>query len=364
MRSAPRFLVAILLLGVFLSGCGYATADSPVTSSVPSVSTTPPSVTTTSSVSKCETVILLPEDNPGAPDNETAQVFADHPNLTQALETALPAQVASATETCHPVVVISVGGASIDEDTATVYAQVFEEWWSIEGTQPVEMSASVCPTRIQLKRTGDAFTVSAIDQPQDGEGFSDSLDSLFPAWVRDAVSGDSRPLQEEMWEHVAVWAGAQLPADAFVTQPPSVYSDPHGHEPSSSAFEMLNPKYVSASVAPMGKPADGDIEPGPVSADGRFRLYYVIGAIDAQVAIEDTAKGIWLAVRAPGTVDLKVMDCPGFDPAWQGATLFVDFCTVHDPYDSTITHYEIDCDSVEVIRAVPMGPLSLNEPAS
>jgi hypothetical protein len=42
--------------------------------------------------------------------------------------------------------------------------------------------------------------------------------------------------------------------------------------------------------------------------------------------------------------------------------LFIDFSTCQDPYQPTLTHYEIDFDTTTVVRAVPMGPLSFNDP--
>jgi hypothetical protein len=78
--------------------------------------------------------------------------------------------------------------------------------------------------------------------------------------------------------------------------------------------------------------------------------------------IRDTNTGEWWSIEAPGDPDLDVGGGVGFDPLWRGHTLFIDFVTYHDPYRPTLTHYEIDCDGQTVVRAVPMGPLSFNEP--
>ncbi|MCL5734069.1 MAG: hypothetical protein M1274_00525 [Actinobacteria bacterium] len=59
---------------------------------------------------------------------------------------------------------------------------------------------------------------------------------------------------------------------------------------------------------------------------------------------------------------MAVMGAVSFDPAWRGHTLFIDVETFIDPRRPNLTHHEIDFEKMAVVRAIPMGPLSFNEP--
>jgi len=121
---------------------------------------------------------------------------------------------------------------------------------------------------------------------------------------------------------------------------------------------MLASRYVDCELVRIAPPSSDAHQPefAYASDDGRFRLFFLL---TGGVAVEDTQTGEWRSIAAPGRPTMGGV----FDPLWRGHTLFVDFVTaIVDPLRPTLTHYEIDFDSMTVVRAVPMGPLSFNEP--
>ncbi len=314
-----------------------------------------------------QTVLLGPGETPVASADIAPTVFRDDSSIRRALETSLPAAIASGQDPLgnHLILAVSIAGAAETDDGVDVYADLWEAWYSLAGWQPVDGSAAIYPARIRLKRAGDSLRFEGFDIPEDGEGYGASLDEILPRWVRDRVDSDvtREHMQKAIWAAAEDWAAEHVPEDLFVDQVKSTVADPHGHRPPSSRYHMLAPRYVDCTLTAIAPPPSDSYQAefAQASDDGRFRLHHLLSG-DVKVAVEDTNSGTWHALIAPGEPLGAVSGTVGFDPAWVGHTLFIDFDTVVDPYQPTSTHYEVDFDSMRVVRAVPMGPLSFNKP--
>jgi hypothetical protein len=313
-----------------------------------------------------ETVILGPGDKPIAKADIAPRIFRDDPAVAKALTTSFAADRAAlgGPEGDHLILVLGIEGAAASSNGVDVYADVFEQWYSLDGWKPVEGSGSIAPARIRLARDGGTYHLDGADWPEDGDGYSGSFSKIFPGWVQHRMGDQAtvKPMQEADWRAAVDWAKPHVPADLFVDPSPSATMDPHAHSPASSRYRMLAPGYVDCTIAPMSPPTSDDYQPEYAypSKDGRFRLFFLLSS--SGVAVEDTKTGAWHSVVAPGEPDMHVEGATSFDPAWSGHMLFIDFSTYQDPYQPTLTHYEIDFDTTTVVRAVPMGPLSFNDP--
>jgi hypothetical protein len=386
-RAAVAWVGLLLSLAVAIAGCGQPLdghrSEQPTTSVVvgteassrPSSTTTPvtfPEATSSTNPALAsgqtyEAVILGPGAEPVASDDVAPRLFRDEPSVRGVLEAALPAGFAQRegqyAQGTHLIVVLNIAGAAETPTGVEVYADAWEQWFSLTGWKPVQGSAGAFPMRIRLAREADAFRLDGVDVPEDGEGYARSLDEMMPSWVR---ARDDNPetrdrLKEALLVAAADWARPNVPADLFVDQTPAAIPDPHGHQPPSSEFRMLAPRYVDCSLTKISPPSSADYQPelAYASEDGRFQLYFLLTSNG--VVVKDARTGAWWSVEAPGQPSMAVMGAVSFDPEWRGHTLFTDFKTFMDPFQPTLTHYEIDFDSMTVVRAVPMGPLSFNE---
>lgn len=263
----------------------------------------------------------------------------------------------------HLILVLHIAGAAESVTGIEVYGDVWEQWFALAGWQAVQDTGGIYPARIRLGRDGDGLRLEGVDKPKDGAGYMPSLNEMMPAWVRDQVGVQAK--REEMKEALLVaaadWAGPNVPAGLFVDQVAATTPDPHEHQPPSSQYRMLAARYVDCKLARIASLSSDAYQPefAYTSDDGRFRLFFLS---TGGVAAEDTETGEWRSIAAPGR---PMMGGVLFDPVWRGHTLFVDFVTsIIDPLRPTLTHYEVDFDSLTVVRAVPMGPLSFNEPAT
>jgi len=392
MRRVWSPLLALAL--VLLTGCGTAaaaltedesTSTAGAATALPAATSTsvttpaspptaaeaaPPTSSTTLPVmppgTSFETVILGPSDKPVVGEDVASRIFRDEPAVAEVLKTAFAGSRAAwgGPEGNHLILSLDILGATESADGVAVYAQVWEQWDSLAGCMPVEGSGSIYPARIRLAKDRSGYRFAGADWPEDGEGYSSSLEKIFPAWLLDRVDDQAVVdlMRKASWTAAVAWAKPHVPADLLVAQPPSALPDPHGHQPPSSSYGMLAPANVDCTVGQIARPGTDDYQPefAYPSADGRFRLFFLLST--RGVAVEDTKTGTWRSVVAPGQADMHVDGTLGFDPAWSGHTLFIDFSTWQDPEAPTVTHYEIDFDSMTVVRAVPMGPLSFNEP--
>ena len=369
-RIAPRIVPIVGLTLLLAAGCGSAPAvvsDGPADGAEGStVTVTIEGSSSASTGSTSQGVVLGPAVEPVAADDIAPRLFSDEPAIIEALRVELPIVFATDHEGFalgdHLILVLKVAGAAESEGGVEVYADMWEQWLSLDGWQPVQGTGGVYPVRIRLARDGAAFHIEGVEGPQDGEGYGASLDEMLPKWARDRVDlQESRDeMQDALWVAAADWARPHVPADLFVDQPPAAIPDPHGHQPASSEYRMLAAKYVDCELAEVAAPTSDDYQAefAYPSEDGRFRLFFPLSGDG--VVVKDTQSGEWWSVRAPGRPTIAVS--PGtFDPVWHGHTLFIDFATTMDPFEPTQTHYEIDFDSPKVIRAVPLGPLSFNE---
>lgn len=311
-----------------------------------------------------EAVVLGPATEPLAPEDIAPRLFSDEPTVREVLETAVPASMAAKSgpyvyRGVHLVVGLDVGGAAETATGVEVYAEACMRWFALAGWQPIDDVDGSYALRIRLKKDGGAFVLEGVDKPKDGEGYTASLQEMLPPWVRDRVTRQASwdEMRAALTTAVAEWARPHVPADLFVEQSPLTHRDPHEHQPALSMFRMLAPAYVDCRLSQIPRPAKDDYQPefSITSEDGRFGLFMLPNAR----AVEDKLTGEWWSLVTPGHAIGSMFS----EPAWSGHTLFIDFttCTI-DPLRPTLTHYEIDFDTMTVVRAVPMGPLSFNGP--
>lgn len=356
-RSVVSFLVAALFL---LASCSRSTPlpEYEVTSGAPG----------SVGDSTYQVVLLGPASSPVASGDDAPRLFNEEPSVRRELETSLPASLldGQGQTGSHLILSVAVVGAVETEDGVEVYADVWEAPYSLAGWQPIEIGGALFPARIRLARDGDGLRLAGVDVPEEGEGYVSSLNAMLPRWARRLVGTENtrKQMQDAIWDAARAWATPHVPADLFVEQEPPVVPDPHGHAPPSSSHRMLASRYIDCELVRISPPGQDDYQEefAIASEDGRLRLHYLLTG-SMPVAVEDVRTGEWRGIRAPGDPLGAVSGTVGFDPVWVGHTLFIDFDTVVDPYRPTFTHYEIDWDSLTAVRAVPMGPLSFNQPA-
>jgi hypothetical protein len=336
---------------------------------LPASRTTTWSAGETSSDPTFQGVVLGPGNDPVASADIAPRIFRDSPAaIKEVLEQGLPAYVAAEKGQyslgSHLVLGLRVAGAAETKTGVEVYADVWEQWFWLDGWKPVQGTTGAFPARIRLTRDGDAFILAGMDRPKDGDDYIPSINAMLPAWVRKRVDDDEvrARLEEAVLLTAADWARPNVPADLFVEQAPATIPDPHGHQPALSRYRMLAAHYVDCTIPEISVPAFDSYQPqyAMLSADKRFSLHFLLDGKGA--VVEDTRTGKWRSIVAPGQPQSWVSSTT-FDPICVGHTLFIDFSTYLDAFTPTLTHYEIDFDTATVVRAVPMGPLSFNEPA-
>jgi hypothetical protein len=363
-----RVRVLVLLLAVALAtGCSRTSAPETTAAATPQVSSTT-GVSAPGGVSYQVAVTARSGAQPLAAADLGAQAVCDDRAISDALATSFPASIAANEGEYvlgdHLIVVLDIAGAARTETGTDVYATVWAQWFSLAGWQPVQGSGSIYPATIRLATDGAGFRLDGVQAPQDGEGYVESLARIMPDWARaEADTDEARSrMRDALWSAASEWVKPHVPADLFVDQSPSTTPDAHGHEPPSSEYKMLAAHYIDCKLTATAAPPFDSYQPqyAVVSEDGRFRLHFLLDG--RGMAVEDTQSATWRLIEAPGESLGAVDGTAGFDPTWSGHTLFIDLETIIDPYEATLTHYEIDFDSMTVIRAVPMGPLSFNEP--
>lgn len=97
---------------------------------------------------------------------------------------------------------------------------MWEQWFALNGWQPIQDTGGIYPVRIRLTREGDVFRLEGVDKPKDGEGYVSSLDEMMPSWVRDLVDRQDRraEMEEALLAAAADWTRPNVPAGLFVGQ--------------------------------------------------------------------------------------------------------------------------------------------------
>lgn len=216
--------------------------------------------------------------------------------------------------------------------------------------------------RFRFMRAFGGWHLTAVFGEPDGEQRPQV--PLLPAWAEARAQRfyDTTSLQSAATTMAAAWAGLRMPKDRLVRQPPRSFADPHRHSPSLDSVRMLAPAYQGMRIRSAGKMRkeliDDRWDESWKTTDGCFHLWYP--ADGPGMLLEDTRRGQAYYLEGPGQVPPDEPELRRIVPAWVGHTLVIDLCD--DPlgqWDSVI-HYEIDCDKLTVVRAIPLGPNSLN----
>ena len=218
---------------------------------------------------------------------------------------------------------------------------------------------------VAMVRTKNRWRIDGRIVMADEPGTGGVIDEPLPAWARARADTLAANALDARADGLAIaWAAMRLPADRLVHQPERTFPDPHQHQPGVVNLEMLNPKYAGMTITPMPGPlSDSMVDPGYDedwhSADGRFHLRY--GVDTEGMLLEDTKRGVAYDLAGPGQIP-----CPdGWDkptnlPVFVGHVLVIDLWNDVTLGNSSIIHYEINCDALKVIRAVPVGSMALN----
>lgn len=245
-----------------------------------------------------------------------------------------------------------------------VYGDVLESWWTLNVSDGVvvgvsEGSGSAYPARILMRPVGGVLQPVAMDAPADGS-YAQDVERLFPRRVRALLDDAGRAaLFAREADTVCAWVEPQLdPGRLVVVAPPADLRDPHEH--AERVYERLSlaPGYagVAFSALPSRRPEGKDWELAGDSPRGTYRAYYDLSG-GTGLVIERVADGCLTGVN--GGIGLAQM----FPATWKDdRTLCVDRVDVASDSVRSLTHIEIDAGTLQVLRAVPLGPLGFGGP--
>jgi hypothetical protein len=181
-----RVLLPLLIVtAIWVAGC----SETDSSEGTPGVTIAPAATQVPAGVPTYQAVIVGPGEEPLASADVAPRLFRDEPSIIEVLKTTIPADMVArgSGRDDHLIVAMCIVGAAETGSGVEVYADLQEDWLSLEGKQVVEYVASTYPVRIRLTRVGDTFRVDGVDKPKDGSGYLSSLDEMFPYWVRNAV---------------------------------------------------------------------------------------------------------------------------------------------------------------------------------
>jgi hypothetical protein len=209
--------VALLLITVStMLSVACSQAASPGETSIATVPTEEPTGDAT-----YQAVVLGPGDEAVASADVAPRLFRDEPSIIDALESGVPADIAArgAGIGDHLIVAICVAGAAETESGVEVYADLQEDWFSVDGTKAVKLGGGAYPVRIRLTKVGSVFRVDGLDKPRDGNEHLSSLADMFPGWVRDLVDTEATydRLQQATWDAALEWAAPTGEAPTMLT---------------------------------------------------------------------------------------------------------------------------------------------------
>jgi hypothetical protein len=181
-----RLLVsALIITALLVTGCAQASVPAGSNAATTeTIATQGPTGATT-----YQAVLLGRGDEPVVPADVAPRLFRDEPSVAAALEITIPADIAARSPGIgeHLIVALFVVGATETPQGVEVYADLREEWFSLEGEQAVEFGGATYPVRIRLTKDGGTFRVDGVDRPRDGSEYLSSLDEMFPDWARSLV---------------------------------------------------------------------------------------------------------------------------------------------------------------------------------
>jgi hypothetical protein len=295
--------------------------------------------------------------------------LASDPGLAQAIAAALPNYLCGDADPgvgYQSVCYLPLGATRTDLGLgADVYLDVSAVRWVLDNGNLTEDSTDGGWLRVRLIHLG-TWRVSAIYTAADGEYVA--AIPVVPDWASARATDAAMSSVDAASNQLGIaWAATVMPKDRLVAQPPPTIPDPHEHSPALDRLQMLNPKYWGLTITRLGPMSPSMIDDrwseSWASSDGRFHLHYGVD-IGNGMLLDDAKTGMAYDVDGPDQLPWDEGDTPtpGL-PVFVGHTLVMDMCTdVLGGDRSNVVHYEINCDTLKVLRAVPLGPLSLNPP--
>jgi hypothetical protein len=157
-----RVLLPLLIVtAIWVAGC----SETDSSEGTPGVTIAPAATQVPAGVPTYQAVIVGPGEEPLASADVAPRLFRDEPSIIEVLKTMIPVDmvVRGSGRDDHLIVAMCIVGAAETGSGVEVYADLQEDWLSLEGKQVVEYVASTYPVRIRL------------------------TDDIFPYWVRNAV---------------------------------------------------------------------------------------------------------------------------------------------------------------------------------
>jgi hypothetical protein len=355
-----RALVAASIVVVVAAGLAFLAVSSSVPETWRALDFADPGVPTT--------VVAIAGQGASLPDDAYPQLASDR-GIAEAIAAALPnylcgdaAQGVGYRSVCYR----PLGATRTDLGLgADVYLDVSADHWVVKDGNLTEDSTDGGWLRVRLIHLG-SWRVTAIYTAADGEYVATI--PVVPDWASARATEAAMSSVKDASNRLGVaWAATVMPKDRLVAQPPSTIPDPHEHAPALDSLQMLNPKYWGLTIARLGRMSPSMIDDrwseSWASSDGRFHLHYGVD-IGNGMLLDDAKTGMAYSVDGPGQLPWGEGDTPAPGlPVFVGHTLVMDMCTdVLGEDRSNVVHYEISCDTLKAVRAIPLGPLSLNPP--
>jgi hypothetical protein len=248
-----------------------------------------------------------------------------------------------------------VVGAAQEDGEVWLFARKDFMTYAVSGGRLVEVSGDAAPVRI---RTSGDFKVIAVDEPSDADMDEESLTDYMPSWalVRTQYDGDLQALEDGAWR----WAKGtgRLPELVLQTRPD--HEDPHSHSPGVYTLGVLpaavNGFIIESTNPPElveGEPDPEDYEQVTSSPDSRFVCYLGDG-----ILLHDVQSNTWLQLDGPNLYG------QGQEYSWVGDVLVFDVFDMgfSEPTPERMTgiHVEVNLDTIQVERVVPIGSYTLN----
>lgn len=362
--AAVLTLIAIGAIGIWALRGLYGVPDL----SRPTSRTLPASASTTAAAESGKSDEVLISLAGDGQLGDLAAVSAKHPDLAATLAESLASFVANdtglrASDDWRAVANFRVFGAAVHDGEVWLFAHEFADTFSFTGGRLIEEGGMSAPIRIRL--SSDSLACLSIDEPEDGEGYGESIDRMMPAWAAQRAAGSSYATDVHAVRDAAGrWAKPLVARNNLITLPRPAHADPHHHQPDvyglpglSAAVSGIRVRVIPVPRSSDETPGIDDLEKASTSPDGRFECFFPLTGWEGLV-VRDNRTGQWMHVDGP-RLDLTIDHI-----AWAGSTLLFDKVDVgySEPRPEIMTsiHVEVDLSKRTVQRVVPLGPYTAN----